>query len=137
MLITKLTFLFPSPLLAFFFAPFIYLPQSLSIHSFHQMLFVTISLFVWLFHSSFPLLFLMPCSSFAVPTTCLLALFQHRGPGVPVALCPWYGPTFSICCNAFVLFFQICSLVFLCILPFYICLLLLNKGKQGKRFCKA
>ncbi|XP_039209087.1 myelin regulatory factor isoform X2 [Crotalus tigris] len=27
--------------------------------------------------------------SFAVPTTCLLALFQHRGPGVPVALCPW------------------------------------------------
>ncbi|XP_026538373.1 myelin regulatory factor [Notechis scutatus] len=27
--------------------------------------------------------------SFAVPTSCLLALFQHRGPGVPVALCPW------------------------------------------------
>ncbi|XP_062971895.1 myelin regulatory factor [Elgaria multicarinata webbii] len=26
--------------------------------------------------------------SFAVPTTCLLALFRHRGPGVPVALCP-------------------------------------------------
>uniref|UniRef100_A0A8C6V497 Myelin regulatory factor n=1 Tax=Naja naja TaxID=35670 RepID=A0A8C6V497_NAJNA len=54
--------------------------------------------------------------SFAVPTSCLLALFQHRGPGVPVALCPWYGPTFSICCNTFVLFFQICRLVFLCIL---------------------
>ncbi|XP_034276073.1 myelin regulatory factor isoform X3 [Pantherophis guttatus] len=29
--------------------------------------------------------------SFAVPTSCLLALFQHRGPGVPVALCPWSG----------------------------------------------
>ncbi|KFM01851.1 Myelin regulatory factor, partial [Aptenodytes forsteri] len=26
--------------------------------------------------------------SFAVPTACLLALFRHRGPGVPVALCP-------------------------------------------------
>ncbi|XP_066475883.1 myelin regulatory factor [Tiliqua scincoides] len=26
--------------------------------------------------------------SFAVPTACLLALFQHRGPGVPIALCP-------------------------------------------------
>ncbi|XP_053252740.1 myelin regulatory factor isoform X2 [Podarcis raffonei] len=26
--------------------------------------------------------------SFAVPTTCLLALFRHRGPGIPVALCP-------------------------------------------------
>ncbi|KFW09367.1 Myelin regulatory factor, partial [Eurypyga helias] len=28
--------------------------------------------------------------SFAVPTACLLALFRHRGPGVPVALCPRY-----------------------------------------------
>ncbi|KFO97794.1 Myelin regulatory factor, partial [Calypte anna] len=26
--------------------------------------------------------------SFAVPTACLLALLRHRGPGVPVALCP-------------------------------------------------
>ncbi|XP_060626680.2 myelin regulatory factor isoform X2 [Anolis sagrei] len=26
--------------------------------------------------------------SFAVPTSCLLALFRHRGPGIPVALCP-------------------------------------------------
>ncbi|XP_030129463.4 myelin regulatory factor isoform X1 [Taeniopygia guttata] len=26
--------------------------------------------------------------SFAVPTACLLALFRHGGPGIPVALCP-------------------------------------------------
>lgn len=32
----------------------------------------------------------LPYSSFAVPTACLLALFRHRGPGVPVALCPRY-----------------------------------------------
>ncbi|NXH87385.1 MYRF factor, partial [Edolisoma coerulescens] len=28
--------------------------------------------------------------SFAVPTACLLALFRHGGPGIPVALCPRY-----------------------------------------------
>lgn len=38
-----------------------------------------------------------PHSSFAVPTACLLALFRHRGPGVPVALCPRYV-TLSLYC---------------------------------------
>ncbi|XP_067397603.1 myelin regulatory factor isoform X2 [Emydura macquarii macquarii] len=33
--------------------------------------------------------------SFAVPTACLLALFQHRGPGVPVALCPRLNQNFD------------------------------------------
>ena len=39
----------------------------------------------------------LSCSSFAVPTACLLALFRHRGPGVPVALCPRYV-TVSLYC---------------------------------------
>lgn len=39
----------------------------------------------------------LPRSSFAVPTACLLALFRHRGPGVPVALCPRYV-TVSLYC---------------------------------------
>ncbi|XP_028939763.1 myelin regulatory factor, partial [Antrostomus carolinensis] len=43
--------------------------------------------------------------SFAVPTACLLALLRHRGPGVPVALCPrvracFSPPCFSMCCSA-------------------------------------
>ncbi|XP_040416126.1 myelin regulatory factor isoform X3 [Cygnus olor] len=33
--------------------------------------------------------------SFAVPTACLLALFRHRGPGVPVALCPRASQNFD------------------------------------------
>ncbi|XP_074442591.1 myelin regulatory factor isoform X5 [Larus michahellis] len=33
--------------------------------------------------------------SFAVPTACLLALFRHRGPGVPVALCPRSSQNFD------------------------------------------
>ncbi|XP_043404457.1 myelin regulatory factor isoform X4 [Chelonia mydas] len=33
--------------------------------------------------------------SFAVPTACLLALFRHRGPAVPVALCPRLNQNFD------------------------------------------
>uniref|UniRef100_K7GBL1 Myelin regulatory factor n=1 Tax=Pelodiscus sinensis TaxID=13735 RepID=K7GBL1_PELSI len=33
--------------------------------------------------------------SLAVPTACFLALFRHRGPGVPVALCPRLNQNFD------------------------------------------
>ncbi|XP_025901399.1 myelin regulatory factor isoform X3 [Nothoprocta perdicaria] len=33
--------------------------------------------------------------SFAVPPACLLALFRHKGPGVPVALCPRSSQNFD------------------------------------------